>query len=302
MTELPSEGKSELSGWRRQSAAQYDLRSFFPVSGTTLASGGTGDECFVAGSEAGQSEPVHDDALNVIRHLVEECDSLEKVVVDAEGFGFWGGFSHSILVAVQDEICPSSLDYFGIFNKCRPTDAAVTLALHGDISTRLYPLLFDAELDASMSCRLAAMMETYCTPTLFPAFGVGNMPKGVSSLSLGVSDAGIVPLDALHSLALVNDRSPPAIDVCIGRADGIDRSVYPEYHNLSIYMSDPQASTLCSLSSFLAIDNVQQRPLRRHVRDNIIRPIEGTYHLRKSIRAIEWSDLRECLESLAFEE
>lgn len=263
---------------------------------------GVGDGFFLAGNEEGLSEPVHDAALDAIRLQTEECDRLESIIVGAEAFGFWGGFSNAILTVVHDEVCPSTIEYFGIMNKSSPVDAAVNLVLIAENSTEFFPLLLDAEFDSLTSCRVAALLETYLTPNLFPAARPRHALRGVTSLLFGTSETGIVPLESLRNMALTGDHSRPSIDACIGRADGINRSIYPEYFDLSVYMSDPTAATLRTSSSFLAFDNMQQSPLRQHVRDRIIEPIEGNYHLSKGLAVMGWSDLRECLYTISSDE
>lgn len=242
--------------------------------------------------------------MDSIRHLVEDCDTLRRFLVSIDSVGAWGQYGGEVLVAARDTFGPPHLDILPIFGGGEEEDqrqAAADQALNLyrlslQEDARVFPLLLSPDLapDAATRCQIAGLWETLLTDTLFPPFPPLAVPHGFSSLLFGTRPSGLIAPSELRALTASPPPGPcddPHIDYCIGRADGVDRRRHPEFLDLSIYLTDPrQDGILHTASSLLAIDHVEQGPLRSHVRRHLLGTAAST-RLGSS-----WPEVREALE------
>jgi len=177
--------------------------------------------------------------------MIEQCDVFGGIVVSAESFGFWGGFSSGILQVAVEDFAPRNIDTFGLFNSLQATplsiaDVALNLNRLESCSTRSFPLLL-AEKATPLNNRLladmACMVETHVTPTVFPASGI-SIPPRMSHLAFGTGQATAGSENiALKSMCTMSPYSGGASHAkCI-----IDRSL----ESLApVYLADPELGLL----------------------------------------------------------
>lgn len=88
-------------------------------------------------------------------------------------------------------------------------------------------------------------METFATTRLFPKFhGFNPKKENILPIGFGVASSGPVPQAQIHGLSVPGKFGSPKENFCIGRADSICPLKYPEYLDVSVYISEPEISSL----------------------------------------------------------
>jgi hypothetical protein len=249
-----------------------------------------------------------DTAIDSVRIMAEECDRLERFLVVVDTVGYWGGLSSEMLNVVRDDLSPSRIETFGIFESGERghqrgsiSDVIMNIVSFAERSDRFLPLLLsrNMEMNLARSSEIACMMETFVTEALFTNYLSNTaMPFGLGAIGFGTANSGLVPQNSIKNLSVSKEWSKLNSQMLIGRADNSNES--PDYFGLSAYHADPENASLSSVSALLAMDFTDRSSVRKFLCDELLIPLRQQHSVQQEFSDLyPWKDVYESLERLA---